>query len=241
MPIIVPPGILKPTQAQFAEIAYRVMNVIFEVHNELGRFHSEEIFHLEIASRLPGSQVKLPIKVAFDDFAKPYYLDLLVDDGAPFELKAVETLAPRHRAQLLHYELLLELAHGKLVNLRSESVEHEFVNTSLTRADRIAFTVVDDGWEPMRHGGRELTEWLVAMLRDVGVGLDLHLYIDAVTRFFGSEEQVLGETPVIVRGRRLGTQQVRLATPRVAFKVSAAPEGAMLSNAAFAAWHSLSS
>ncbi len=224
MPVIIPPNIWRPNQTQFGEIAYRVMEVIFNVHNELGRFLREEIFHLEIASRLPGSIVKLPIKVVFDDFEKPYYLDLLIDNGVPFELKAVETLAPRHRAQLLHYQLLLELAHGKLVNLRSESVEHEFVNTQLTRTDRIAFAVLEDGWEPVWCEERELKEWLVEFLRDVGVGLDLHLYVDAVTHFFGGEEKVLSETPVIVRGRQLGVQRVRLAAPGVALKLSTVPE-----------------
>ena len=53
---------------------------------------------------------------------------------------------PRHRAQLLNYLLLTDTQHGKLVNLRRERIQHEFVNTTLTRADRNTFSVNDRDW-----------------------------------------------------------------------------------------------
>ena len=52
------------------------MDVIFAVHNELGRFLEEDICKLEIAHRIPGSQIEVPISVTFEDFTRAYFLDL---------------------------------------------------------------------------------------------------------------------------------------------------------------------
>lgn len=217
MPITIPSYVRRVSQQEFGAIAYRAMDVIFAVHNELGRFLEEDIYKLEIAHRIPGSETEVPITVSFENFSKPYFLDLLVEGAAPFELKAVEALAGRHRAQLVNYLLLMELPHGKLVNLRPDLVEHEFVNTTLTRTDRTDFEVLADKW---RAPVPDLKPWLVAALADWGTGLDIHLYEQACTHFFGGPEKVLSEVEIVMEDRRLGTQPVRLAAPGVAFKVT---------------------
>ena len=87
----------------------------------------------------------------FEDFCKTYYLDLLVQRGAVFELKAVESLSERHRRQLLQYLFLIDLPHGKLVNLRSGRVQQEFVNNTLKRACRLRLQPTAG----KRHNGRD--------------------------------------------------------------------------------------
>ena len=77
-----------------------------------------------------------PIDIAFDSFHKRYFIDVIAGDGGLFEFKAVESVSGRHRAQLLHYLLLCDVAHGKLINVRPEDVQHEFVNSRWTFADR---------------------------------------------------------------------------------------------------------
>ena len=146
MPISCSHSIRRLSQREFGDIAYEVMGHVFAVHNELGRFFDEEIYQSEIARRLANAITEVPIKVSFGDFQKSFYLDLLVDGGAIFELKAVDNLVPRHLAQLLNYLLLTDSCHGKIINMHNEEVEHQFVNTSLTRADRVSFSVRDDGW-----------------------------------------------------------------------------------------------
>jgi len=106
------------------------MGCIFEIHGDMGRFFDERIYKRELAHRHPGVQLEVPIEVTHRSFSKLQYIDVLVDGGAPFELKTVDAITPRHTAQLLNYLLLAELPHGKLVNLKKESVEHEFVNTN---------------------------------------------------------------------------------------------------------------
>jgi len=105
--------------------------------------------------------------------------------------------------------------------LRPERVEHEFVNTTLTRHDRIAFAVADDGWQEVGSVG--LKERMIAMLRDWGTGLDLGLYEEAAAHLSGHEADVDTEVEVRIGERRIGIQQIRLAAPQVALKISAIP------------------
>lgn len=224
MPIILHTPIRRLSQAEFGDLAFGVMRCVFEIHQELGRFFDEKIYKRELAARHPGMQLEVPIEINHAGFAKTHFLDVVVAGGGVFEFKAAETFTPRHRAQLLHYLLLAEVAHGKLVNLRPESVEHEFVNTTLTHADRVCFEVIADQWNDRVPGAGTFRETLTAILRDWGTGLDLQLYEEALTHFLGGEAQVLTEVEVRMPNHTLGHQKLRLAAPRVAFKVTALNE-----------------
>src|SRR5215475_6987097 len=104
--------------------------------------------------RFPGVELEFPIEVSHATFKKVQYIDVLVSCGGPFEFKTVDAITPRHPAQLLHYMLLVDLGHGKLVNLRRESVQHEFVNTTLRREDRVRFGIRCDDWDDGVAGAR---------------------------------------------------------------------------------------
>lgn len=146
------------------------------------------------------------------------FIDVIAAECAIFELKTVESLHDRHRAQLLQYLLLCDLGHGKLVNMRTEGVQHEFVNACLSTAERRQFDIVKSDWCDL--GGPRLADWFSALLSDLGTGLELTLYEDALTHLLGGEEQVLKPIPVLSDGRLIGTQWFRLMLPDVAFKVT---------------------
>ena len=219
MPITVGAKIRRLDDREFGEVVFEAMRQIFAVHNEFGRFFDEKIYKREIAFRVAGAQTEVPIVVTFEDFCKEYFIDLLVDGGAIFELKSVETLGDRQRSQLMHYLFLADMPHGKLVNLRPELVSHEFVNNVLTCRDRIAFEVVEMGWIESR--GCNLKELMTTALRDWGTGLDLGLYAEACTHFCGRSAEPLTEIEVRVEDRRLGVQRVRLADRATVLKVTA--------------------
>ena len=61
------------------------------------------------------------VRATHGDFEKLYRLDLLVDNGAVFELRAVGQLHNQHRSQLIHYLMMTGAEHGKLINFRPES------------------------------------------------------------------------------------------------------------------------
>ena len=219
MPVAIGIPLRRLDDREFGEVVFETMRHVFEVHAELGRFFEEKIYQRELAFRVAGAQIEVPIEVTFDGFHKTYSIDLVVGGGAIFELKTVETLAQRHRSQLMHYLLLADLPHGKLINLRPQRVSHEFVNNVLRRRDRIAFEVVDKNW--IESGGYHLKERMVAALFDWGAALDLGLYEDAATHFCGRDAEPLSEIEILAHDRLLGVQKARLGDPSTALKITA--------------------
>jgi len=224
MPITVHAPVQRLSQAEFGELAFAVMRCVFEIHNDMGRFFDEKIYKRELAFRFPGVALEVPVEISHASFSKTQFLDVLVGAGGLFEFKAKDAFTPRDRAQLLHYLLLAELGHGKLVNLGTTSVEHEFVNTTLTRDERTRFEIAAARWDNATPGAAHFREVLTALLRDWGTGLALLLYEDALTHFLGGETQVLANVEVRRPDHVLGHQGMRLAAPRVAFKVTALNE-----------------
>jgi GxxExxY protein len=209
-------------QRAFGEVAYEVMEKAFQVHNKLGRFFDEDAYQHELA-HVFGSRamIEVPIGVKHDDFLKTYFIDLLVDRGAIFELKTVSHLTDEHRAQLISYLLMTGGRHGKLINFRPERVEHEFVNTTLTLADRVTFDVDDSAWDASVEQAPEIRHRVEAFLRDWGTGLDLPLYVDALTHFLGGEDRVVREIEVVSEGRCISHKKVSCAGANACFKITA--------------------
>lgn len=220
MPIVVDAELQRLDQEQFGALAYDVMECVFQVHRELGRFFDEAIYRDAIATRVAEGRKEVRIAVRFDGFCKEYMVDLLVQRGAVFELKTVECLVTRHQAQLINYLLLMGLSHGKLINLRSERVQHRFVNTSLSFVDRTMFAVDANKWIALEPSHQSLVPWMEAAVREWGTGLDRRLYEEAVIHFFGGEAKVRGETAVLLDSRQFRLQPVLWASPDTIFKVT---------------------
>lgn len=221
MPVHTTITIPRLSQKEFGEIAYTVMQHVFAIQRDFGRFFDERIYKQELALRLPGVKLEVPVTVTHASFVKQYFLDALISDAAIFEFKTVDKLGPRHRSQLLHYLFLLDLAHGKLVNMRTTEVEHEFVNTTLTTAQRTHFAVNRDAWQAGSPGADALESIIIPLLQDLGTGLDLALYEETVTHLLGGEASVLHD--IVVTGTndvRLGEQTLRLAAGETAFKIT---------------------
>lgn len=223
MPITLDEELIIPTQGEFAELAYDVMDCFFKVHNEVGRFCEEKIYKREVARRFGGIRLEFPITLTHQAYRKQYFADMVIRHRAIFEAKAVEALTPRHRAQTTNYLLLTELPHAKLLNLRSELIQHEFVNTTLRHSDRTHFRVDDSGFDPVGSRDVEWKEWLTSALYDWGAGLDVQLYEDALTEFLGGELLVQRDVPIVINGAAIGDQKGRYCGERVVFKISTLP------------------
>ena len=213
---------LRPfSKDEFAAISFDVMRDVFSIHNELGRLFDEKIYKRALARRRQDVQLEVPVDVTHGSFAKRYFLDVLVGDGALLEFKAVEAFTLRHKSQLLHYLQLTELLHGLLINVRPEQVVKEFVNVALTQDERLRFTVKNDRWKAELPGCGTFRKTLEALLKDWGTCLDLSLYEEAVTHFLGGEEKSVRLVAVTLEGAILGKQLMRHATEGVAFKLTA--------------------
>jgi GxxExxY protein len=200
--------------------------MVFEVHNEFGRFLDERLYKAELAARwldagLGTVQREVQITVTHESFRKHYMMDLLFNHGLMLEAKVAESIVAANRAQGLNYLLLTGMQHGRLVNLRPERVEHEFLSTRLTPDRRRQFTVVDSDWQGTDAESAWLRGKVFALLNDWGAFLEIALYRDAITHFLGGSERVLQPVPVRSRDRLLGEQAVHLLTPDTAFAFTA--------------------
>lgn len=211
-------------QERFHVIDRMVMRHAFDIHNTLGRFCDERIYQEELAQRCRASGFdvhrEVLMRVSHGEFAKTYYLDMLVDRGFIYELKTVETLNKNHEMQLINYLLLADLRHGKLVNFRSVSVQSRFVSTSLKLQDRRAFQINDAEWQCDDRESRCLREYLCALLSDWGAFLEVNLYREALLHVLGGPEAGIQPVNIDVNGRTVGAQKMCLLNAGTAWHIS---------------------
>jgi GxxExxY protein len=109
------------------EIGNSVIAAAMKVHSSLGPGLLESAYELCLAHELAKQglsirkQVSIPIRYEELMIENGYRIDLLVNDRVVIELKALETLLPVHRAQLLSY---LRLGGFKLGYLLNFNVAH---------------------------------------------------------------------------------------------------------------------
>jgi GxxExxY protein len=225
MPIEVSTGIRACNQEEFHALDRQVMRVAFEVHNEFGRLLDEELYKREIATRCLARGIEpvereVRIRVTHETFAKDYCMDLLFCQGSMLEGKAAERLVAAHRTQALNYLLLAGLKHGRLVNFRTERLQHEFVSTTLTLEERRRFKVVDDEWVAMNPASQELKVKTIDLLKDWGAFLDANLYREALVHFLGGSSSVCQSVEVFSGATPIGSQKLNLLAPDTAFALT---------------------
>ncbi len=225
MPIVPSIETTPLSQSGFGKLAFEVMRHVFEIHDEYGRFFDEIIYKRELARRMAGLELEAAVDVIHQTFQKTYYADVIANGSGLFEFKAAEAIHPRHRAQTTHYLLLFGFHHGKIINMRSESVEHEFVNVRASLGELRNPRYRDCSRLVGSSSGRDWRSICVELIQDWGTGLDLALYEEAVTHLLGGEANVLFPIPVTGTDGELGTQKMRLVSPGSAFKLTGFPPG----------------
>jgi GxxExxY protein len=223
MPII-PSIVTTPvSQGAFGKLAFDVMHHVFAIHDEYGRFFDEIIYKRELARRMAGLELEVAVDVVHRTFRKIYFADVIANQSGLFEFKAAETIHSRHRAQATHYLLLFGLHHAKIINMRPELVEHEFVNVQANLNELRNPKITDTSFLPNSPGAQHLREILLSLVHDWGAGLDLALYEEAITHFLGGESSVIRGVSVTGTGGALAEQKMRLIAPDAAFKLTAFP------------------
>lgn len=213
-------------QERFHEIDRIVMGSAFAAHNLFGRFFDEQVYQGELAERCSNMglaiQLELPITVSHKEFSKTYYVDFVVENSVPYELKAVEALTGTHHNQLINYLLLLGLRHGKLLNFRSPSLESRFVSTTLSHAERIPLAVDDREWDQTCSEDALLKIRLLDLLRDLGLFLEVSLYREALLKLMEKDAFGLQEVEIHSLSRALGFHRMCLLNSETAWHISAA-------------------
>jgi GxxExxY protein len=101
--------------------AHEVIGAAIEVHRHLGPGFLESVYEEALARELGSRDVpfrrQVPIGVSYKgDLIGEARLDLMVDDCLVVEVKAVDLLAPIHKAQLISYLRATTLQLGLLLN-----------------------------------------------------------------------------------------------------------------------------
>ncbi|NLX99946.1 MAG: GxxExxY protein [Rhodopirellula sp.] len=104
------------------EVSGQIVDAAMKVHTALGPGLLESAYEGCLAYELRkrglkvGTQVGLPVVYEGVNIEVGYRIDLLVEDLAIVELKAVDKIAPIHEAQLLTYLKLSGKRLGLLIN-----------------------------------------------------------------------------------------------------------------------------
>ena len=110
-------------------IAAQIVDAAILVHRELGPGLLESVYHTclkhELASRNFSvcSETEIPIHFKDLKFECGFRADLIINNKVLIELKAVETLLPVHKAQLITYLKLADLPLGFLINFNVLSLK----------------------------------------------------------------------------------------------------------------------
>lgn len=232
MPIIPSITMRRLSQKEFGALAYEVMDHVFAIHGDFGRFFDEKIYKKELAARMNGVHLEVFVDVVHGSFTKRYFADVIVGDGGLFEFKAADAIHPKHRGQIIHYLLLFDLSRGKIINVRTEEVKHEFVNCNSRLANLRRPFIMEDEWNRKTPGAESFRDTLTALVEDWGAGLDLALYEEALQHFFNKSQPLEPTVPVFGNSGHLADQRMRLVTPESAFKLTtfSEPPDSFISN-----------
>jgi GxxExxY protein len=105
-----------------SELTSRIIGCAMKVHSVLGPGLLESAYQLCLIHELKlngletKSEVTLPIVYDGTHLDAGYRLDILVEDAVVVEVKAVEEIAPIHKAQLISYLKLGGFPVGLLIN-----------------------------------------------------------------------------------------------------------------------------
>jgi GxxExxY protein len=120
------------TQREYLkDLVYQVNGAAIEVHRALGPGLLENIYQRCLVHELSlrkidfKSEVNLPIYYKGAEINASLRCDFIIEDVLVVELKAVETVLPIHKAQLLTYMKLLRKPMGLMLNFNCTHIYSE--------------------------------------------------------------------------------------------------------------------
>lgn len=124
------------------ELTGRIINVFYKVYNALGYGFLERVYQnamvIELASQGLVVETEKTISVFYNGrLVGSFAADLIVEDKVILELKAKETIADAHVAQLTNYLRSTHLEVGLLLNFgrRPEFKRRYFPNSNKNTSD----------------------------------------------------------------------------------------------------------
>ena len=111
-------------------VAQQIVDAAFRVHTTLGPGLLESVYEAALAYELDKRglsitrQQAIPVVYEAVRLRTAFYADMVVEDQVIVEIKAVETVAPVHKKQLLTYLKLADKRLGLLINFNVVLIKH---------------------------------------------------------------------------------------------------------------------
>jgi len=114
----------------FPELSYKIMGLLFEVHNRLGGSFEEKYYQRSVERLLKQNNIQfekeLQANITFNgEKIGKYFLDFFIEKKIVLELKAVPELLPIHFRQVRSYLKVKNLRLGILANFRGEKLSYQ--------------------------------------------------------------------------------------------------------------------
>lgn len=211
-------------QQEYHEVDERMVGHAMAIHNQFGRLLDELVYKKELTERcskdgMPALR-EVRVRVTHRDFVKDYFIDMLLCGSTIIEAKTVKETLAAHKGQGINYLLLAGTHHGSLVNFRLPRVKRYFLSIRLTHELRQRFNTVEAGW-PKDEDHDRLRSCVIELTSDIGLGLDLPLYREAIAHLSGSPRHLV---PLTHGSSALGHHEMMLLNEDVGIAVTALPE-----------------
>ncbi len=225
MPINCQLRIRNLAQSEFDERDAIVMRCAYAAQNALGRLCDERVYENDLARRLRAQgfssvHTQIPVHATHDGFEKEYRLDLIADD-ALYELKTVSAFVPQNDAQALHYAMMLDVNHVKLLNFRPGKVQGRLKFNTFLAGERNHISWEEEQWRSMSPQCDALKLRTRALVDDWGACLEVRLYEEALIHFCGGEAQCVRRVPIALDGVELGSHAAQFHAEGLCFLATA--------------------
>lgn len=112
----------------YADLTYKVRGALFNVYNELGHGHKEQVYQKALEKELKLQNIpymrEFNLKVKYKgESVGNYRPDFIIDNKVILEMKAVEFLPKFYHQQLIHYLKSTEFKLGLLVNFGASRLQ----------------------------------------------------------------------------------------------------------------------
>lgn len=127
------------------ELSYKIMGVLFSVHNELGPTMLEKHYQRAIAKEFEKQNIsfmkEVPVTLSYKgDSIGKYFLDFIVEGKVILETKAQRSYNPKFFKQVLAYLRQTNLPLAILANFRNPKLEYRRIINSTFNSSNIRGT-----------------------------------------------------------------------------------------------------
>ncbi|TNC94235.1 MAG: hypothetical protein FD119_3277, partial [Stygiobacter sp.] len=128
---------MAPIPSHLDALTETIIGAAFTVANDLGHGFLEAVYRNALIEELTFQGLSVAKEKSYPVFYRQkqvghYCADIVVENTVIIELKAVETLSPAHRAQLLNYLKASTLPIGLLLNFGTSKIQMKRVLNMIT-------------------------------------------------------------------------------------------------------------